>query len=97
MLFLFVGAILYCLFHFHLFHQQQSIEKNVTIKVKIQGIYREGKQLIIDGISKKRIRTFYSYDDRKEKYQLGDTILVEGILQTPSINTNFNTFNYRNK
>ena len=95
LLFLFIGVILYCHFHFYLFHKQKNIEKNVILKVKIQNIYREKGQLIIDGIAKKRIRIFYSYHDRKEKYQLGDTIIVEGILQTPSINTNFNIFNYR--
>ena len=79
LLFLFIGVILYCHFHFYLFHKQKNIEKNVILKVKIQNIYREKGQLIIDGIAKKRIRIFYSYHDRKEKYQLGDTIIVEGI------------------
>jgi len=80
--------------YYRIKRNDKSKYKNETIIVgKINNIKKTENKTEIELIAKEKILVIY-YNEIN--YNLGDTIKIEGKLETPNTNTFFNLFNYKN-
>ena len=89
---LIIGCFVYCYWYLNSFHKSKYDIKENEFIVKIIKINYKDDKVVIEGKGKEKILINYK---NKFEYQLGDKIKVRGVLSEPSVNTNFNLFNYK--
>lgn len=90
--FLIVSCFLYCYYFLNInVASKYKLSDNEFIVKVIKINYKDNKT-VIEGKGKEKVLINYKGEF---KYQLGDKIKIIGHLREPSVNTNFNLFNYK--
>lgn len=87
---LIVCCFVYC--YLNSFQKSKYDIKESEFIIKVTKINYKDDRVVIEGKGKEKLLINYKGDF---KYELGDKIIVHGVLNEPSVNTNFNLFNYK--
>ncbi|MGM9875175.1 MAG: DNA internalization-related competence protein ComEC/Rec2 [Bacilli bacterium] len=96
---LIILSLIYILIYSKTFTLKENYKDNNKFYLKIDNYVIDGNKLSIDFNNLKSIYYFKTKEEInlfKKNYNLGDTLEVHGLLETPNNNTIPNTFNYKN-
>ena len=90
--FLIICCFIYRYWYLNSYHKSKYNIKENEFIIKIIKINYKNDEVVVEGKGKEKILINYKGDF---KYKLGDKIKIRGVLKEPSVNTNFNLFNYK--
>ena len=91
-----ITLVFYVLYHFNHKEQLSHYKGNeITFKGVIKNIKKTDNKITLIIKDKENLLVNY-YTDKQFDYKLGDTVVINGTLSSPSQNRNFHLFNYRN-